>query len=101
MMAGTVCATPRVSGGRARLSLHSGIRPWCTAVNPQPVSHITGRHRTRLEHSATDGEPELDFAGGRFRRIRPVHDVLLGDKCQVTADGAGGSLVDGVGAASE
>ena len=42
-MAGTVRAAPRMSGGRARRSLHSGIRPWCDSRHPQPVSHITGR----------------------------------------------------------
>src|SRR5258705_8287169 len=44
-------------------------------------------------------KPELDFAGRRLGRIRPVHEVVLGDKCQVTADCAGRGLLNRIGAA--
>ena len=30
-----------------------------------------------------------------------MHQVVLGDKCQVTADGAGCGLLDGIGAAGD
>src|SRR5258708_38548478 len=43
-------------------------------------------------------KPELDFAGRRLGRIRPVYEVVLGDKCQVTADCSGRGLLDGIGA---
>src|SRR5882757_10792551 len=43
-------------------------------------------------------KPELDFAGRRLGRIRPVHEVVLGDECQVTTDRAGRGLLDGIGA---
>src|SRR5258705_7776149 len=44
-------------------------------------------------------KPELDFAGRRLGRIRPVHEVVLGDKCQVTADCAGRGLLNRIGGA--
>src|SRR5258708_11375399 len=43
-------------------------------------------------------KPELDFAGRRLGRIRPMHEVVLGDKCQVTTDCAGCGLLDRIGA---
>src|ERR1700738_2951823 len=44
-------------------------------------------------------KPELDFAGRRLGRIRPVHEVVLGDKCQVTAYCAGSRLLNRIGGA--
>src|SRR5258708_30985907 len=46
-------------------------------------------------------KPELDFAGRRLGRIRPVHEVVLGDKCQVTAYCAGRGLLNWIGGAGD
>jgi len=48
MMAGR-SAPHRGGDGRARRSLHSGIRPALQAGYPTPVSHITRPSLTRLD----------------------------------------------------
>ena len=49
----------------------------------------------------TAGEPELDLAGRGIGRIGAVDEVVLGDEGQVTADGAGCGLLDGIGPAGD
>src|SRR4051812_28856804 len=49
----------------------------------------------------TAREPELDLAGRRLWRIGTVNEVVLSDQGQVTADGAGGGLLHGIGAAGD
>src|SRR3954465_2730862 len=103
MMAGLRAAL----GTRPRWSrssnLHSGFLLRYEAGHPRPVSHIAAPTLTRCRYKPggqlTTGEPELDLAGRGVRRIGAVAEVVLGDQGQVTADGPGSGLLDGIGAA--
>src|SRR5690606_31249000 len=53
-----------------------------------------------LRRSAQVGEPELDLACGRLRRVRAVHDVVLHRQGEVAPDAAGVGL-DRVGRARQ
>src|SRR6185437_16771231 len=91
--------------GRARLSLHPGVQLRYEGGHPWPVSHIAARvptrHRPAPVRQLTAWEPEFDLAGRRLGRIRAVHEVVLRDQGQVTADGAGRRLLDRIGAAGD
>src|SRR4051812_22309019 len=62
------------------------------ATRTWPRSRITG---------SQVGEPELQLALGRLRRVRAVDQVVLGLQREVAADGARGGLLDRVGAAGQ
>src|ERR1700710_31127 len=100
MTAGRRAALGRLLGGRARLSLHPGVRLRYEAGHPGPVSHTAARIPTRCPlapvRQLTTGEPELDLADRGIGRIRAVNEVVLSDQGQVTADGAGRGLLDGI-----
>src|ERR1700761_485793 len=110
---GLVMVSPRGVPGRNRLGagLNDG---WTVGAAPRlrwsrsskssfehPTS-VTGRlpeasiphHSAQPDQPGLARKPEVYFAGGRLRRIGPVHEVVLGDKCQVTADCAGRGLLD-------
>src|SRR5258707_8826332 len=74
----------------------SGPRNSPATRGQYPTSRVGDRPGWTTRLSAR--KPELDFAGRRLGRIRPVHEVVLGDKCQVTTDCAGRGLLDGIGA---
>src|SRR5262245_19944458 len=53
---------------------------------PHHASQPDQAGQARLFAGLTTRKPEFDFTGRRLRRIRPVNEVVLGDKRQVTAD---------------
>src|SRR3954468_13275736 len=61
----------------------------------------TGATPTGAPGRSQVGEPELQLALGRLRRVRAVYQVVLGLQGEVAADGARGGLLDRVGAAGQ
>ena len=63
-----------------------------------PVSHIAGQPGPSARNCVLQGrKPEVDLACGRLCRVRAVHEVVLGFQPEITANGAGRGLLDGVG----
>src|SRR5258707_5723808 len=75
----------------------SGPRNGPATRGQYPTSLVGDRPGWTTRLSAR--KPELDFAGRLLGRIRPVHKVVLGDKCHVTADCAGLGHLKRIGSA--
>src|SRR5271166_2643993 len=110
MTAMTVGAASRNSDGRARLSLHSGVRPRMAPVAqgqyptplpviaPGAVQSVFSARSGRVSRRVSGREPQRDLALGRLWRVGPVHEVVLGLQREVTADRARDGRLDRVGA---
>ena len=68
----------RIAGraGRARQSLHPGVRRWYDDVHPQSVSHITTSSKTRLALASAEGVSEWELSAASGQEMPGNHRAI-------------------------